>query len=239
MTACRFFAYHSPNPITQVSFLEYDKLTSNVLTFVASTHTRIYKPAYTLTEKEEAPCLAVSIKLGYVGSASLNTVATLADSRIGEVYAENVNQVVTVSKESRKPVPLAEWWKNKYSKAADATVSRLIIPAITVGTEHYTHTLKVAWDDIDGYQHTTYTSYIKFCLEAAMEACTHGFYSAIRTDVLKHHIHLMEISFKGETRAGDELTIKTWENEDDARQLYFDIAKQDSTVFQSSFTFHE
>ena len=237
LTACRFFAYHTPNETTGVCFLEYDKLTSNVLTFMASTKTHIYKPVYDLHLKDTMPNLCVSIHLGYVGSSSLNSVAQLKDAKTGEIYADNVNQVVAVSKETRKPTPLADWWKEKYTSEVIGN-DRLIVPILPVHEKHHVHSLKVPWCDIDGYQHTTYTAYIKFCFEAAMDACKQGFYTDIKDDALKYHVELMEIAYKGETKAGDELQVTTWENAENPRKLHFDISRQGSTVFQSSITFH-
>ena len=193
---------------------------------------------YQLHTKERLPKFTVSINLGYVGGSSLNSVAQLKDSETGEVYADNVNQVVTVSKETRKPIPIADWWKEKYASTAVGD-GRLIVPLTPVPSSRHQHSLKVPYEDIDGYMHTNYTAYIKYCFEAAMDACKNAFYTQLKDDVLNYHVELMDIAYKGETKAGDELVISTWESEHNARKIHFDIAKNQSTMFQSTIIFHE
>ena len=64
--------------------------------------------------------LLFSFQLGHVGSASLNTVAMLLDLADNDkVLATNVNTVVCVSKQTRAPVALPEWWTKKYAAQAD------------------------------------------------------------------------------------------------------------------------
>lgn len=236
LTACRIFAYHTPNESTGTTFLEYDRMTTDCYTFMASTRTVFMRSLFDLAKLNRMPKLEVLLHLGYIGMSSLNSVAQLKNRDTDEVYVENTNQVVTVSKQTRKPTPLPDWWKEQY-EAAVVEDQRLIVQPITaLGTVH-THSLKVAWDDIDGYHHTNYVAYIKYCFEAAMDACVSGIYSKIKDDILQYHVKSMEIAYKGETKAADELDIETWEDENDPYQLHFIISKNGTTVFQNTVSF--
>jgi acyl-CoA thioesterase FadM len=165
-------------------------------------------------------------------------VAELRHRDTGEVFATNTNQVVTVSKETRQPTPLADWWKAKYASAV-VEDKRLIVPMINVPDKTHVYQMKVPWSDIDGYKHTNYISYIQYCFEASMDAVVAGFYSKFKDDMLLYHVKEMEVAYKGETKAGDELQVATWENKEDPFKLHFDIRKAGSTVFQNSGIFYE
>ena len=60
---------------------------------MASTSTQFNRPLFDLTRRGDRPSFAVDLYLGYVGSASLNSVAKLYCKDTGEVFAENTNQV--------------------------------------------------------------------------------------------------------------------------------------------------
>ena len=206
---------------------------------MASTKTSISRKFYDLPTVDKTPTFDVSVHLGYVGMSSLNSVAVLSDANSGEVFARNTNQVVTVSKETRKPTPLADWWKEKYASSVVEN-ERLIIAAVQISTSPHVYCMKVPWDDIDGYKHTNYVAYIKYCFEAAMDATVNGtFYSKIKEDVLLYHVKEMEIAFKGETKAGDELKVATWETDKDPWKVHFDISKEGKTVLQNTVSFYE
>ena len=98
MTTARIIAYHEPNPTTGKTFLEYDQMTSDLYAFIASANTTVSKDLYCLINEPSArklPTLAVRLYLGYVGTCSLNTVATLTNYETGAKLAQNVNQVVS------------------------------------------------------------------------------------------------------------------------------------------------
>lgn len=100
LTTARLIAFHEPNPLSGKTFLEYDHITSDIYTFIASTKATVSQNLYSLLHEPlpnggKLPSLAVRIHLGYVGTSSLNTVATLINHETGDQLAYNVNQVVT------------------------------------------------------------------------------------------------------------------------------------------------
>ena len=66
---------------------------------MASVETEIMPACYKRASLEGP--FVISIHLGYVGQASLNSVAEFRD-KTGEVLVNNTNQVVSVSKETRR-----------------------------------------------------------------------------------------------------------------------------------------
>lgn len=87
-------AYHIANAQTGVTFLEYDRMTADRYTFMASTRTTVERAFYEHVDCAGGfPSLDIQLHLGYVGTASLNSVGTLVARETGTKLASNVNQV--------------------------------------------------------------------------------------------------------------------------------------------------
>lgn len=80
-----------------------------------------------------------------------------------------------MSKSTRRPVPIPDWWKSKYSSSV-VDNEHLIVAAEDVPTTVATscYEMKVPWNEIDAYGHTNYQSYVKFCFDAAADAVNAG-----------------------------------------------------------------
>lgn len=237
-TMARMVAYHLPDHKTGQTFLEYDKLTSNTYTFLASTQTEVSRDFYDLLDQASFPQLDLCVRLGYIGGSSLNSQCQVRELESGKVLANNTNTVVTVDKTTRKPTPVATWWKEKYQDHAFGN-ERLIIQAFTVPEKTSKYETRVPWSEVDGYKHTNYLSYIRFCLDAGMDAMTRGELSKFSGDIYTHHVKKMQTLYKGETKAGDVISISTWEDTEDPFKVRFDMKKDGATVFQCSMEFFE
>lgn len=234
----RIAAYHVKDAEFGSSFLEYDKMTSDVFTFMASTRTTVNSAFYHLLESSSSPVLSIKLHLGYIGASSLNSVAVLSDINSGSVLAQNVNQVVCIDKTTRKPTPIPDWWKQKYESFVEEN-ERLVLPLLNVPIQSiYKYDLKVSWNDTDVYKHVNYQSYIKYCFDAAMDAVNREFYSGFRDDILNYNVKSIDCSYKGESVAGDMITVVTWQNVEIPSVLHFSIEKQGNVVFQSSVEFY-
>ena len=207
---------------------------------MASTCTEVSRELYRLPDAAKLPPLHTTVHLGYVGNSSLNSVAILTDKDTGKELARNVNQVVTVDKTTRKPSPLSDWWKEKYANSAVEN-ERLIVAPIPIPDKSFSYEMKVPWSEIDTYKHTNYASYVRFCFDAAMDALQAGFYSKFTPgdDILRYHVKKLQIAFKGETKAGDILSVRTWENTENPFVLHFDIGKDGKTINQNTMEFYE
>ena len=207
---------------------------------MASTRIEFARELFEIQRRSEVvPELEVLLSLGYIGKSSLNSIATLKCRKTGAAFARNVNQVVVVDKATRKPTRIPEWWREKYSSAA-VTGQPLIVPLIDVPHERaHAYDVKVAWSDVDQYKHTNYLSYVRYCQDAAMDACQVDHFTQIKGDFLLQHTKGMSICYKNETVANDRLLVHVWENEEDKLKLHFSISRQDAVIFQATFSFYE
>lgn len=238
-TWSRIAAYHTVDGKTNASFLEYDKMTSDVFTFMASTRTSVNAAFYKLLDGDAFPALSIKLHLGYVGTSSLNTVAVLSDTNSGAVLARNVNQVVVIDKSTRKPTPVPDWWRQKYESFVVEN-ERLILPSLDIPKENtYRYDLKVSWNDIDAYGHTNFLSYVKYCFDAGMDAVDKKFYTSLHDDILKYNVKDIESSYRGECQAGDAITVVTWQNAQNPFKLHFSVEKDGKALYQSSVEFFE
>lgn len=242
LTGVRLAAYHITSPETGETFLEYDRLTSGLYTFMASAKTEITRECYDLPDAAVSPSFEAKLHLGYMGNSSLNSVATLYHTQTGKELARNINQVVTVDKTTRRPAPLPEWWKEKYGDCVVGN-ERLVIPLVPVPDENvpgfYKGQCQVSWSDTDTYKHTNYLSYIRFCLDAAMDGIVDGQFQKFTGDILQYHVKSIQLAYKGESLARDTLDITVWEDAINAYILHFDVKKDKNTIFQSTMEFYE
>lgn len=240
MTIARVAAYHIPNPETSRTFLEYDKMTSNVYTFMASTKTTVSRDLYRMINADKSlDDSEIKLHLGYVGTSSLNSVATLATKDGGPTLARNINQVVTVDKATRKSMPIPDWWKNEYETSVVEN-ERLVVAQEDVPLDNVFHyEMKVSWNEIDSYRHTNYQSYVKFCFDAAMDAVSKSFYTMLCEDILKYNVKSIQCLYRGESVAGDILKIASWEDKSNPYVLSFSVTKDSNMLFQSQVEFYQ
>jgi acyl-CoA thioesterase FadM len=150
--------------------------------------------------------------------------------------------VALVSKQTRKLTCVPDEWKEKYKSAA-VEKNRLIIPVEKVPTDPEKvvarYDMRVRWNDTDGYKHTNYLSYVKFCFDAAQDAVANGKYSAFSGDILQYDVKAVEMLYKAESKATDLLTVLSWEDDADPFNIHFSMHKDDdSIVYQSRVEFY-
>ena len=97
----------------------------------------------------------------------------------------------------------------------------------------------MSWWDIDGYKHTNYVNYVKYCLDAAMDGMQTGYFSKLSGDITDYHVHKFSILFKGESVAKDDLKVHVWENGDNPYILHFEIDKDGKPIHQNTIQFYE
>jgi len=236
LTTARMVAYHIPEKKSGNTFLEYDKLTAAHYMFLASVKTEVARGFYDLPQLDEWPGLKVSFHLGYMGSASINTVATLFNATTGQELAWNTNTVVFVDKKVRKPVALADWWRQKY---ADAIIGnrKLQIDPFPMPDDAFCYQLKVSWSDVDLYQHNNYISYIRYCLDAAMDAITKGQLKNFEGDITDHFVKNIEALYIGESVANDIINVFVWQHPTDHNTLFFSMSNGKEVIFQNKMQF--
>ena len=238
MTKARMYAFHAPADDTGETFLEYNTLTSDRYTFMASVKTSVARSYYSMPDMPQLPALRASVCLSYIGTSSLSTSATLNCADSGEVYVRNINQVVSVDKSTRKPMPLPDWWRTKYTSSVVGN-ERLVIPRFTQPETVHRYECRVPWTDVDIYQHTNYVAYIRYCIDCAMDGFYNGAYSNFSDTLSRYMIKDTSIAFYNESNANNILQVSSWQGKDNPHILRFDGSKDETTVFQSSIEFYQ
>jgi len=100
--------------------------------------------------------------------------------------------------------------------------------------------MKVPWNDIDPYGHTSYQSYVRFCFDAAADALNAGQYVMLEGDILRHNVASIQSRYEAESRANDMLSIVSWQSPDNPQELHFKIHRDNdgTLLFQSCMQFY-
>ena len=224
-------------------FSDFPRATKDCLTFVASVKTDINNSFYNIFYRPTVTPLRFVIYPGYVGKSSYNFVVDIHDQQTGELYVKNVNQLVCVDKASHKPTNLPHWFRDKYVNVIKG--SPLVVPKFTKPKDdipsHTCH-IRVPYSDIDMYKHTNFCAYLKYSIEAAMEASNRGIYRELFSGVLmKFRIKSVKALFTGESSAENMLSVTTWQDSGNKQQIYCDTAHQGTktSICQSAIEFYE
>ncbi|KAK7092925.1 hypothetical protein V1264_008601 [Littorina saxatilis] len=147
-------------------FMETDRLREGHITFMAASQYNINSCAYE-PEENKYP-LHVTLTVGHVGRTSFSVVTDITLPS-GHVMLTVINQIILIDPTTRRPTQLPDHWREHYGPLC-VRKQPLIVPKqsppdnATIGDLPY-HRMTVAWSDTDD-QHTNYTSYIRFALDA-------------------------------------------------------------------------
>ncbi|XP_052818893.1 uncharacterized protein LOC128244839 isoform X2 [Mya arenaria] len=232
LESCRFFSHHWPLDDTGRTFRDYAEVTSDRLTFLVTSSLDIEKDLYD-PAKPKCP-LDVVVQGGYIGSTSLNSIATVR-TLDGVDLIKNVNQVVSVDKSSRRPLRLPEWWKEKYEESAkkfsalkfDRYAKPATLPSFKV---HVTRS------DQDGNNHTNWSCYVRFGLDGLYHNVKHGLVQHFN-DLEKRGLKRMELLFSGESFDDDILDVYVWNDPDDVNKVRVHVEKEGVFLFQGMFEY--
>lgn len=231
--------YDAANSETGQRFLRYRELQNlgDATSVLASSDITISKELYRKATSLLTSDLIVKVRLGYVGRSSHSTVTYLYDENNQEM-ARTINQIVTVDKTAHRPKEIPSWWREHF-QSKQMKEGRLIISPFECKESSHQYKLIVPWSEMDGNNHTNYFSYVKFCKDAAMDAANTGAYTVITEPKLPYNLMSVRMLYRRECKANDVLTVHTWEDEDDPWTIYFDIYKDDVSIFQSTFAYHK
>ncbi|XP_071103009.1 uncharacterized protein [Haliotis cracherodii] len=234
--AAMHFAHNCPLDERGRSFLDYGKLTDGLYTFMASSSFDFARSMYD-PDVSKWP-LKVNVQLGYIGKSSTNFVSNVVVPSSGEILVRNINQLVAIDKETRKPTPFPSWWKEKHGEKA-VRKEPLIIQKLSKPDNAHTYTLRVSWSETDMYNHVNWASYVVYSIDALHHGIKEGKLKGMDKEVVKKGIQRMRMAYFGECVEGDQLTVYFWEVEDQPRTVYFDIEKFGVSVFQNTLTYHQ
>ncbi len=92
--------------------------------------------------------------------------------------------------------------------------------------------------DTDTQNHTTQSAYMKFALDGIAKAARQGVLSGIKDDVCFYRGHTAATLHMGVSFAGDVLTVKVWEKQDNPRHINCVIQKKGNRIYYSEISFY-
>ncbi|OWF41120.1 uncharacterized protein LOC110462886 [Mizuhopecten yessoensis] len=235
MGAARFFAHSHPLDQSGRTFRDFSKMSSDRMTFMISSEIIFYKELYDFSIKKTP--LRMHVLGGYIGSSSLNTITKMFDSTEKVLLSSSVTQVVSIDRETRRPKPLPDWWREKYAASAKEHVS-LKFDKMARPDNASSYECHVSWSDTDAYCHTNWASYARYVVDAAHHSSRKGDLPPFEENLTKG-LHRIELHYCGESFMGDTLTVYSWEDQNNLNSLYFDLCKADKSIFQCKFHFFD
>lgn len=227
-SSSRIYVHHVPMDESGKTFRDFKELTKDHMTFLVTSELRFRKPLYDLSILNKP--LLVKVQGGYIGNSSLNALTRISLESCNTELMTNVNQVVYIDPVTRKPTPLPDWWKEKYAESARGK-STLRLEKFEKPAETGHMRVQVTWTFTDNYNHTNWTSYARYAIDAAHLCSKQGSLKHF-TDNIKKGISKIQLHYYGESLEGEYLDVYTWEDREDSTKLYVDINKDNNSIFQ-------
>ncbi|CAC5382614.1 unnamed protein product [Mytilus coruscus] len=166
-----------------------------------------------------------------IGTTSLIFRTKLKDVNTGIILVDRYILGVGMNTSTHRPVKHSDWFSQKYFY-----LKHTVVPLMTKSEipkppfDCFTQTLVVRYSDLDFDYHTNQSVYAKFCLDCATAACNNKKLLGFEGDISLYPIVFMDVSFLGETFAGDRLSINVWQDDADLSTLKFVIYKDERQV---------
>ncbi|KAK0048208.1 hypothetical protein Bpfe_022468 [Biomphalaria pfeifferi] len=144
------------------SYIYWDKLLHDRTSFVASTEFTFSRTMYDETVAKWP--LNVKVSFGGMGSTSVQTRLQICTQHSSEPVITKVLKLVTVDRQTRRPMALPDWYKKKLQgkedKMPDFKFTGFKRPERT-----YVRRVQIVWSDTDSNNHTNFSSYVQFGLD--------------------------------------------------------------------------
>lgn len=174
------------------------------------------------------------------GRTSYCTTAKWIDLQSKEQIGTFITKIVCVSKKTRKPVPLPDFFFNGLEEHLKTINRRKIdrpLP-VTIPQQTYRYPIKVYHSDTDMNAHVNQATYVRWCSDAASVA-------AIQKQLRHFHRHIelypcrsMEISYLGEAIVNDNIEALVWET-GDTKSLKVAVMCKGSVIFTMDLEFYD
>ncbi|XP_059174205.1 uncharacterized protein LOC131954494 [Physella acuta] len=214
----RVYSLNRPNGDS--SFLDWATLIQNRLSFVSSVAFTFSPELYNPYNDKSA--LNAEVYLGYLGNTSTaHVIKAFLPENDREPLWTQIIQNVCLDKETRKPIAFPDWYVEKY-KEKGILDKGLFIDPITRPSKTFTHQIPIVWSDTDNNNHTNFTSYVNFAVNAlhaatgqtnnSSTACVlHG----VSKDTLPNGLKELQVRYLGESQDGEGLNVHIWQEEHD------------------------
>ncbi|XP_078658002.1 uncharacterized protein LOC144903575 isoform X1 [Branchiostoma floridae x Branchiostoma belcheri] len=182
----------------------------------------------------------VTEKLCSLGNTSWVTMEEIRDYSTNDLMARCIIQGVNVDDTTRRPEPLPDWFKERYSYLTSSvprppTVQPFDVPK---STKFFRYSEVVPPRDTDTYNHTTLSSYIWYGMDCATLGARSKAYSVIRGDIDKYDLKMLEVLYQKESTEGDVLDVESWEDQGSPDTLRFQVKKGDENITQLTMQFY-
>ncbi|ESO83559.1 hypothetical protein LOTGIDRAFT_169253 [Lottia gigantea] len=227
----RAFTFNRSESDPNHSFLDLGYLYNVGMGFIGSGSTIFNKNLYN-TELRKSP-LTLTKKLLYAGNSSVNLLTQVLHPDLTEPLVECQVQTILVSRETRKPVQLPDWWREKYQKYSqkEAALNWRLNQKRPNNLTSYSLTIQPS--DCDPYFHVNWSNYLKFCCDGLLGS---NLKSSGLTVLKQPQIKIANFTFLKECNAGEQLSVIFWT---EGKELCFEIENQDKdVVYQAHLEVH-
>lgn len=198
------------------------------------------------TELYKTPGLTVKFKniseLLYIGNSTISFRTILMNETSGVVLAIQSYDFVHVNTDTRKAEPFPPYFKqhvnNILSGCPIQSPSRLTLPVVD-RKNCYCCKLVVKNIDTDENEHTTQSLYVEYAFESAAQAIASGYYKKLQGDIYGYCAKNARFVHMGESTAGDELLVVTWEDQSNPLLIYFVITKDSKDICHAKMEFYD
>ncbi|XP_078575061.1 uncharacterized protein LOC144861191 [Branchiostoma floridae x Branchiostoma japonicum] len=183
---------------------------------------------------------AATLKLCSLGNTSWATMEEIRDSSTNELMVKGTCQRINVDSTTRRPEPLPDWLKERYSYLASSLPRQLTVQPFLVpkSTNSYQYSVVVAPRDTDSYHHTNQKSYICYCMDCASLGARNGAYSLLTGDLSNYDLKKVAVLYQKESLEGDVLDIESWEDQGSPGTLRFQVKKGNENITQLTMQFY-
>lgn len=162
------------------TFLDFTKLSNDYFTFMSSSEFVMSRTLY--DNRVSKWPLDMKFTQGFVGNSSVANVSHFyacdeEDKRNASDLGQtplwtNTYQIVLIDKTTRKPTQLPDWFKEKF-KGKGCMEKGFILKTFARPAVTFSQLFKVQWTDTDQYNHTNFTTYVRWALDA-LHAALHS-----------------------------------------------------------------
>ncbi|GFO22931.1 hypothetical protein PoB_004943600 [Plakobranchus ocellatus] len=158
-----------PGQEDEETFLDYTRISNQYFTFMSSSEF-VMNPAMYDNDVPKWPVDMVFTQ-GYIGNSSIANKCeffTCGDTDAGLdkiLLWTNTYQIVAVDKTTRKPTGLPDWFKDKF-KGRGCMDKGFVLRPFQRPANTFALPFTVRWADTDGYNHTNFSTYAHWAVNA-------------------------------------------------------------------------
>lgn len=168
--------------------------------------------------------------------------AAAGSGPVPKPLATVVYRAVHVDADSFKPAPLPKYFVDELTAnlaPGSLQFPTLAPPQAAEESKTFKSRLRVRYDDMDMLFHTNHSAYLMYAMDCASEAAKAGFYSKVREDVAFYKARGTISVHLGQSRAGDELEVASWEDRENPLLLHFLISKGDQVIYYTNIEYYD